>query len=98
MYIVSKPFDTKKYPVLSTGYVDCVLICRLLAGIGTLLPQVVGLHRAGPSATLDKVMKFEIMIAGKRSNVKRKIKKAPILDKRPAGDYNRRKDRKDVRA
>ena len=34
------------------------LICRFLAGFGTLLSQVAGLHRAGPSATLDKAMKL----------------------------------------
>ena len=30
----------------------------LLAGFGTLQMQVAGLHRAGPSATLDKAMKL----------------------------------------
>jgi hypothetical protein len=30
----------------------------LLAGFGTLLSQVAGLHRAGPSATLDKAIQL----------------------------------------
>ena len=62
----------KKNTLLSTGYEIASSSVDTIAGIGTLQSmQVVGLQRAGPSATLDKVMKLLYIIAVKVPLVKK---------------------------
>ena len=50
--------ETINAPFSNGAQLQHSLILRITAGFGTLLSQVAGLHRAVPSATLDKVFIF----------------------------------------